>query len=96
MPDDFGDHRDGGKDLPVKVSGAVVEVMGNPDFGWAKVTLEPGQSIFVEGGAMSTMKGDMEMKSRLMGGFLGARSCASSSAASPCSWASTRTRRGAG
>ena len=54
----------------VKVSGAQVEVMGNPDFGWVQVTLEPGQSIFVEGGAMSTMKGDMEMRSKLLGGFL--------------------------
>lgn len=69
MSDEF-DEREAGKSLPIKVSGAEVEVMGNPDFGWVQVNLAPGQSIFVEGGAMSTMKGDMDVKSRLMGGFL--------------------------
>lgn len=69
MSDEF-DEGEAGKSLPIKVSGAEVQVMGNPDFGWVQVNLAPGQSIFVEGGAMSTMKGDMEVKSRLMGGFL--------------------------
>ena len=65
----MSDTRQGGSTLPVKVSGAEVQLMGNPDFGWVQINLQPGQTIFVEGGAMSTMKGDMEMKSRLMGGF---------------------------
>lgn len=69
MSDEFDEGKPG-KSLPVKVSGAEVQVMGNPDFGWVQVNLAPGQSIFVEGGAMSTMKGDMDVKSRLMGGFL--------------------------
>lgn len=68
MSDEF-DEGKAGKSLPIKVSGAEVQVMGNPDFGWVQVNLAPGQSIFVEGGAMSTMKGDMDVKSRLMGGF---------------------------
>lgn len=66
----MSDTRTGGSTLPVKVSGAEIQLMGNPDFGWVQVNLQPNQSILVEGGAMSTMKGDMEMKSRLMGGFL--------------------------
>lgn len=67
---DERDEREASRSLPIKVSGAEVEVMGNPDFGWVQVNLAPGQSIFVEGGAMSTMKGDMEVRSRLLGGFL--------------------------
>lgn len=69
MADDY-ERGKGGTSLPVKVSGAEVEVMGNPDFGWVQINLQPGQTILVEGGAMSTMKGDMIMQSRLMGGFL--------------------------
>lgn len=58
--------------LPVKVSsqgGPELELMGNPDFGWAECKLGPGQTVLVEGGAMSTMSEGLGVRTRLLGGF---------------------------
>ncbi|MGE0713518.1 MAG: TIGR00266 family protein [Planctomycetota bacterium] len=55
----------------VKTSpGPGVRIIGNPDFGTLEVDLQPGQAILVEGGAMAYMAPGMEVKTRLMGGFL--------------------------
>lgn len=46
------------------------ELAGNPDFGHLKVQLEPGERILVESGAMAHMTLGLDVKSRLMGGFM--------------------------
>lgn len=59
--------------LPVRVTGPgepELELMGNPDFGWAECRLEAGQTILVEGGAMSTMSEGLTVRTRLLGGLL--------------------------
>ena len=43
---------------------------GNPDYGDLTVELEPDETILVESGAMSRMGSDLELKTRLPGGFL--------------------------
>ena len=45
------------------------DIEGNPDVGDLIVTLERNESIWAEAGAMSRMTGDMEMNTRLIGGF---------------------------
>ena len=45
-------------------------VLGNPDYGHVDVTLAPGERLFTEGGAMSRMTPNLELKVRMMGGFL--------------------------
>jgi uncharacterized protein (TIGR00266 family) len=45
------------------------DIEGNPDVGDLTVTLDEGESIWAEAGAMSRMTGDMEMTTRLIGGF---------------------------
>ena len=47
-----------------------VQVLGNPDYGELKIALDPQETIFVEGGAMSRMTTTLEMRSRIMGGLL--------------------------
>ncbi len=47
-----------------------IEIIGNPDFGTIECQIAPGQAVLVEGGAMAYMSEGMEVKSRLMGGFL--------------------------
>lgn len=44
-------------------------IQGNPDSGDLTVALDPDETIIAESGAMSRMSSNLEMKSRLMGGF---------------------------
>jgi uncharacterized protein (TIGR00266 family) len=46
------------------------EIQGNPDYGDLKVWLEPGEAIWAESGAMSRMSRHLEVKTRMVGGFL--------------------------
>ena len=50
------------------------ELQGNPDYGQLVVELAPGERILSEGGAMSRMSSSLELRTRLMGGFLRALS----------------------
>ena len=45
-------------------------IEGNPDYGYLTVKLNPGESFLAEGGSMTWMSSGMEVKARLMGGFL--------------------------
>lgn len=45
-------------------------IQGNPDYGEVSVTLEAGESFWAESGAMSRMSTDLQVKARLIGGFL--------------------------
>lgn len=45
------------------------EIDGNPDYGDLTVHLEAGESFLAEGGAMSRMSPELEMRSRLLGGL---------------------------
>ncbi|MEM7516555.1 MAG: AIM24 family protein [Planctomycetota bacterium] len=45
------------------------ELEGNPDYGDLVVELDAGEEILSESGAMSRMSGDLDLKSRMMGGF---------------------------
>lgn len=47
-----------------------VDIHGNPDYGELGVRLEPGETITAEGGAMSRMSADLDMRTRVMGGLL--------------------------
>lgn len=47
-----------------------VEVVSNPDFGHLEVTLDQGQSIICESGAMAAMDSDLKLDTKMMGGFL--------------------------
>ncbi|MBI2571732.1 MAG: TIGR00266 family protein [Candidatus Schekmanbacteria bacterium] len=42
---------------------------GNPDFGNLWLTLDAGDKVLAESGAMAHMSADVEVKTRLMGGF---------------------------
>lgn len=42
---------------------------GNPDFGHVNVALGPGEKLLVESGAMAHMSANLNVVSRLMGGF---------------------------
>lgn len=46
-----------------------VELLGNPTFGHAKVSLRAGEHVIVESGAMAAMSSDLQLKSRFLGGF---------------------------
>lgn len=46
------------------------DISGNPAYGDLTVALEPGESIWAESGAMSRMSGNLEMDTKLVGGFL--------------------------
>ncbi len=46
------------------------DISGNPDYGDLTVALEPGESIWAEGGAMNRMSGHLQMKTHMIGGFL--------------------------
>lgn len=48
------------------------EIAGNPDFGHVTVQLGAGERVLVESGAMSWMSSDLEVNSRMMGGFFSA------------------------
>lgn len=45
-------------------------IEGNPDFGDLTVALEPGEKILVESGAMTRMSREMDLRTRLPGGFV--------------------------
>lgn len=46
------------------------QIHGNPEYGHLTVLLEPGDTFIAEAGAMSWMHEGVQMKSRLLGGFL--------------------------
>ncbi len=46
------------------------ELAGNPDFGHIKFRLNAGDKVLVEAGAMSMMDSDVQVESRMMGGFV--------------------------
>ena len=50
--------------------GLQARLLGNPDFGTLTCELPPGETLLVESGAMAAMSAGMEVKSRLIGGFL--------------------------
>jgi len=47
-----------------------VTINGNPDYGELHARLDPGETLNIEGGAMSRMTPTLEMRSRIMGGIL--------------------------
>ena len=47
-----------------------VAIEYQPSYAMAKVTLDPGESLVTEGGAMVAMAGDIEMETKARGGFL--------------------------
>jgi len=49
-----------------------VQIKDNPDYGQLHVHLEGGETITIEGGAMSRMSAGLDMRARMMGGFLAA------------------------
>ena len=46
------------------------DISGNPNYGDLTVALAAGESFWSEGGAMSRMSSHMELKTRLVAGFL--------------------------
>jgi len=46
-----------------------VEVVSNPDFGHLEISLDQGQSIICESGAMAAMDSDLKLDTQMMGGF---------------------------
>lgn len=48
------------------------QINGNPDYGELTVGLRPDEKIVTESGAMSRMSRSMDVKGRMMGGFLSA------------------------
>lgn len=46
------------------------DISGNPDYGDLTVAMEPGDSVWAESGAMSRMSSHLELKTRLVGGFI--------------------------
>jgi uncharacterized protein (TIGR00266 family) len=47
-----------------------IRLDGNPDFGEATCTLDPGEVLVCEGGAMSRMSGGMDLNTRAAGGVM--------------------------
>ncbi len=46
------------------------EIDGNPDYGQVRVQLGPGETFIAESGAMAWMDSGLDVKARLLGGFL--------------------------
>ena len=46
------------------------EIDGNPDYGQLTVRLNPGETFIAESGAMAWMDSGLDVKARLLGGFL--------------------------
>lgn len=46
------------------------EIVGNPDFGYLKMVLDRGDSVFVESGAMAAMDDDIRVDIKMLGGFI--------------------------
>lgn len=49
-----------------------VQIKNNPDYGELLVQLEGGETITIEAGAMSRMSTGLDMRARMLGGFLAA------------------------
>lgn len=47
-----------------------VEIEGGPAFAYGEVTLPPGGAVRLEGGAMATTRGDVEILTSTQGGFM--------------------------
>jgi uncharacterized protein (TIGR00266 family) len=47
-----------------------VEIEGGPAFAYGEVTLPPGGAVRLEGGAMATYRGDVEILTSTQGGFM--------------------------
>jgi uncharacterized protein (TIGR00266 family) len=47
-----------------------VEITGGPAYAFGEVTLPPGGAVRVEGGAMATTRGDIEVATSTQGGFM--------------------------
>ncbi|MBS2035231.1 TIGR00266 family protein [bacterium] len=47
-----------------------VQVVSNPDFGHLEIVLDQGQTILCESGAMAAMDSDLQLDTKMMGGFL--------------------------
>ena len=48
------------------------EVKGSPSFGYIDVDLEPGEKIFAESDAMSSMSADLDLNAKMNGNFFSA------------------------
>ena len=48
------------------------EIKGSPSFGYIDVDLDPGERIYAESDAMSSMSADLDLNARLNGNFLSA------------------------
>ncbi len=46
------------------------QILGNPDYGELLIRLEAGETVSIEGGAMSRMTPTLDMRSRILGGVL--------------------------
>lgn len=46
------------------------EIVGNPDVGDLTITLQEGEAIWTEAGAMSRMSADLDMQTRMIGGLV--------------------------
>ncbi len=46
------------------------QIEGNPDYGHLVISLGPGDRVFSEGGSMAWMSDGVDVKARLLGGFL--------------------------
>ncbi len=47
-----------------------LQIEGNPDYGHLRVGLTPGESFLAEGGSMTWMDTRVDVRARLLGGFL--------------------------
>ena len=48
------------------------EIKGMPSFGYIDVDLSPGETIYSESGAMTSMSADLDLKAKMNGGFFSA------------------------
>jgi len=48
------------------------EINGSPSFSYIKINLDPGESIYSESGAMTSMDSDLDMKAKMNGNFFSA------------------------
>ena len=48
------------------------EVKGMPSFGYIDIDLDPGETIYSESGAMTSMSADLDMSAKMNGGFFSA------------------------
>jgi uncharacterized protein (TIGR00266 family) len=62
----------GGAPAAVAVAPLRHELVGGSAFAAARVTLDPGQSVRAESGAMVAMSGNVDLQAQLQGGLMGA------------------------